>query len=389
MKMGERGPLAEVLLKKRLIICCGSGGVGKTSIAAALAIQGAILGRNTIALTIDPAKRLADSMGLGKDSPNREVPVPLERFGVLSEEKTGSLYAMVLDRRGSWDEIMTKYAPNEEIRNNILQNSFYKSLSYTFAGSQEYLAMEKLYELYGDERYDLIVVDTPPTKHTVDFLEVPQRMTDFLDRKIVKWFMLPYFTAGRIGLKLLGKTGIFLFQRLEEATGIHVLRDISEFFLNLSTMIDGVNERLRKAAEIIRSDQTAFFLIASPDATVLAEASHFISRGQEFQIPLAAIIINKVNMPADREELEPDLEELRQLMMQRWRVSREMAETLIDNYLKFRGLVLADRHHIESFKQSLPLTDAVFFCQVPYLERELQDIRGLLKINQYLFEQGP
>jgi anion-transporting ArsA/GET3 family ATPase len=378
--------LADVLDQKKIIICCGSGGVGKTSIAAALAIKGAMLGKKTIALTIDPAKRLADSMGL-KDMGNEEILVPLERFGVLPEEVPGSLHAMVLDRRGSWDELMIKYAPSEEISRNILKNSFYKNLSYTFAGSQEYLAMEKLYELYFNRKYDLIVVDTPPTKHTVDFLEVPHRMTNFLDRKIVKWFMLPYFSAGRIGLKLLGKTGLFVFQRLEDATGVYVLKDISEFFLNLSSMIDGVNERLRKAAEIIRSNQTAFFLIASPDTPVLTEAKSFLRRAGEFQIPLTAIIINKVNLYLYHEFANYALEEIKALARKALKVEPAIAERLAVNYLNFQLLARADKNRIQTFKQSLP-PNQILFYQLPYLEKELQDIKGLLRLNHYLFDES-
>ena len=378
--------LTDLLEEKKVIICCGSGGVGKTSIAAALAIKGAMMGKKTMALTIDPAKRLADSLGL-KPKGNEETPIPLKNLGLIPGQDSGSLHAMLLDRRASWDELVVKYAPNEEIGKNILNNQFYKSLSHTFAGSQEYLAMEKLYDLYINRKYDLIIVDTPPTKHTLDFLEVPQRMTDFLDRKIIKWFMLPYFSAGRLGLKLLGKTGLFIFRRLEDATGIYVLKDISEFFLNLSSMIDGTIERMRKTSEVLRNKQTAFFLITSPEASVLAEANYFLRRVKELNIPLAAVIINKVNVVPDGIVNDNGLREIKALVKERWGLEKGLGERLVDNFLQFQLLARADKKRIQSFKQTLP-SNQIMIYQVPCLEKDLHAINGLLTLNQYLFAGG-
>jgi anion-transporting ArsA/GET3 family ATPase len=378
--------LNKLLEEKKVVICCGSGGVGKTSIAAALAIKGAMMGKKTMALTIDPAKRLADSLGL-EPKGNEETPILLESLGLIPPGSPGSLHAMALDRRGNWDELIGKYAPNEEIGKNILNNPFYKNLSHTFAGSQEYLAMEKLYDLYVNRKYDLIVVDTPPTKHTLDFLEVPQKMSDFLDRKIIKWFMLPYFSAGRMGLKLLGKTGLFVFRRLEEATGIYVLKDVSEFFLNLSSMIDGTIERMRKASEILRNEQTAFSLIITPDPSVLSEAAYFLKRIDEFKVPLGAVIINKVNAAPEGIVNDGQLEEIKNLAKDQGGVENRLGERLVENYLQFRLLAQADINRIQSFKRTLP-SNQIMIYPVPYLEKDLYAIKGLLRLNQYLFPDG-
>jgi anion-transporting ArsA/GET3 family ATPase len=185
-----------------VIVCAGSGGVGKTTAAATIALWGAKRGRRAAVLTIDPARRLADSLGLPLAG-GSEIAVPKELLRANGIEIQGSLSAMMLDQKGAWDSLVERHAPSPEIRDRILENRFYQHLSQSFAGSQEYMAIEELARLRESARYDLIVVDTPPSRHALEFLEAPQRIHDFLDRRIVRWFVKPYVAAGWSALRLL------------------------------------------------------------------------------------------------------------------------------------------------------------------------------------------
>ena len=229
--------LDDILQRHRVIICAGSGGVGKTTTAAALALRAALGGRRTVVLTIDPAKRLANALGINSvGSTVSAVPIPGMPRGQLS--------AMMLDQKGAWDELVARHAPSEEIRARILNNNFYQHLSQSFAGSQEYMAIEQLCELHASGLYDLVVVDTPPTRHALDFLEAPRRIADFLDRRIVKWFVRPYFSAGWATLRLVNRTAGFLFRRLEDATGISALVEVSDFFTSMSSLFENFEPRV-------------------------------------------------------------------------------------------------------------------------------------------------
>src|SRR5947208_948414 len=210
-----------VLERLRVVIAAGSGGVGKTTVAASIALWGALGGRRTVVITIDPARRLADSLGLEMLGA-AERKIPLEGLAAEGVPPRGSLVALMLDQKGAWDALVERHAP-PEARARILANPFYQHLSQTFAGSHEYMAIEQLCLLVESGRYDLIVVDTPPTRHALDFLEAPRRIGDFLDRKIIRWFLRPYFSAGWSALRAMNRTAGFLLRRLEQATGVPAL----------------------------------------------------------------------------------------------------------------------------------------------------------------------
>ena len=195
----------DVVAGHEVIVCAGSGGVGKTTTAASLAVHAARQGRRTMVLTIDPARRLADALGVSPVG-NQECEVKLGGGG--------SLGAMMLDQKGAWDQLVERYAPSAEVRERIFHNRFYQHLSESFAGSQEYMAIEQLCVLAESGEWDLIVVDTPPTRHALDFLEAPQRLGDFLDRSVVKWFVKPYFTAGWSALRAVNRSVGFLLRSL-------------------------------------------------------------------------------------------------------------------------------------------------------------------------------
>jgi anion-transporting ArsA/GET3 family ATPase len=272
----------------QIIVCCGSGGVGKTTTAASLALRAAERGRRTVVLTIDPAKRLAQSMGLTElDNTPRAV------AGLLA----GELDAMMLDMKRTFDEIVEAHAEPGKAE-AILQNPFYVALSSSFAGTQEYMAMEKLGQLKASGAYDLIVVDTPPTRSALDFLDAPQRMTTLLDGRMVKILLAPAKASGKAYLKVV-TAGFNVFTgAITRIIGASVLQDVSQFVAALETLFGGFRERAQTTYDLLKADGTAFVVVAAPERDALREAAYFVERLAEESMPLAGLVVNRVHRSA-------------------------------------------------------------------------------------------
>lgn len=363
--------LAEVVNAHHVVICAGSGGVGKTTTAAALGVYAAQQGRRTIVLTIDPARRLADALGL-RDLGNEARRVPIKA--------SGSLSAMMLDQKGAWDRLVERYAPSTEARERILANRFYQHLSQSFAGSQEYMAVEQLSELHDSGEYDLIVVDTPPTQHALDFLDAPRRIADFLDRQVVRWFVKPYFSAGWATLRTVNRTVSALFRRVEEATGVSALADVSDFFTSMSALFDGFEERVERVDKLLHSKQTAFVLVASPDEQVLTEAEYFCGKVDELNVPLRAVIFNRVHRESAVSGRSVDETWLVKAMSRS--VGAERARQFADNFLRYEALARGDNLRIEAFRKQLARRTIV--ATVPNFEGDLHDLDGLRRMIPHL-----
>jgi anion-transporting ArsA/GET3 family ATPase len=364
--------IAPVVADHEVVICVGSGGVGKTTTAAALGLHGAEQGRRTVVLTIDPARRLADALGL-RQLGNQACPVDLR--------STGSLSAMMLDQKGAWDQLVERYAPSDEVRSRILANSFYQHLSQSFAGSQEYMAIEQLSELHDSGEYDLIVVDTPPTRHALDFLEAPQRISDFLNRDVIRWFVKPYFSAGWTTLQFMNRTAAALMRRLEEATGVGALVEISEFFAAMSGLFDGFEDRVQAVYRLLRSPRTAFVLVASPDEQVLAEAEYFFRKVKEMSIHLRAVVFNRVHHESGLAPGAAD-EPWLHALLERVLGDRERAGELVTNFFRYETQARGDDLRIEAFLDQLPADTAV--ATVPNFDEDLHDLSGLRRMLPYL-----
>src|SRR5436190_11768455 len=225
-------------------------------------------GLKVAVLTIDPARRLADSLGL-PELGNEERQVEIDG--------SGELWAMMLDPKRTFDDLIEKHAPDERTRDAVLSNRIYQELSNAVAGSQEYMAMEKLYELHQEERYDLLVLDTPPTRNALDFLEAPERLARFIDSRSLQFFLKP----GRAGLKILGRGTGLLFSTLKRVTGVDLLQDLSEFFQSFGDMAEGFEERARRVNELLSDRRTAFFVVTSPERDSIDEAIFFHRRLRE------------------------------------------------------------------------------------------------------------
>ena len=280
--------------RTRIIVCCGSGGVGKTTTAAALGLRAAERGRHVVVLTVDPARRLAQSMGLSSlDNTPRPVPLP-DAVG------DGTLDAMMLDMKRTFDEIVEGHADPDRA-GQILANPFYQSLSSSFAGTQEYMAMEQLGQLRRTDQWDLIVVDTPPSRSALDFLDAPQRLSRFLDGRLIKLLTAPTRAGGRAYMKVVN-AGFGMFTGIvTKIIGAQVLRDVQTFVAAFDTMFGGFRERAEDTYRLLQTPGTAFLVVATPEPDALREASYFVERLSEDRMPLAGLILNRVHRsPAAR-----------------------------------------------------------------------------------------
>jgi len=386
--------LEDLLRNKQIIICCGSGGVGKTTVSAALGVQAALLGKEVLALTVDPAKRLADSLGL-VELGNREAPLPRESFLRYGQEPAGSLYAMMLDTKRTFDELIERYAPNPDVAQNILRNRFYQNLSSAMAGSHEYLAMEKLYQLHLQGRYDLIVLDTPPTKHALDFLEAPSRVRAFFDRRISQWFVKPYLTMGRLGMNLFNRTAGTVLRLLERFTGAEFLHDVSDFVTGLADSFDIFRSRAEEVMHVLSGGQTSFLLVTGTDRNALEEAAYFYDRIQEASLPFGGVIANRFHtLPVlgeagpgsaqgpDQETVDSQDSLVSYLHGERG-LPVPVARQLAENFDRYDRLSRRDRSILREFLQRS--SKQIPILTVPVFDEDIFDVGGLLKMNAYLF----
>jgi anion-transporting ArsA/GET3 family ATPase len=272
----------------RVIVCCGSGGVGKTTTSAALALRAAERGRRTVVLTIDPARRLAQALGLEalENEPGRVAGV--------QGEGAGELHAMMLDMRRTFDEMVQAHSSPERAE-VILANPFYQTISSSFSGTQEYMAMEKLGQLAATGQWDLVVVDTPPSRSALDFLDAPQRMSNFLDGRMIRLLSAPARAGGR-GLRKIVSTGFGLFAKaVSTILGGQLLADASAFVQAFDTMFGGFRERAEATYALLRSPGTAFLVVAAPEPDALREAAYFVDRLSAEGMPLAGLVLNRTH----------------------------------------------------------------------------------------------
>lgn len=274
-----------------IIVCCGSGGVGKTTTSAALALRAAERGRKVVVLTIDPARRLAQSMGI-EQLDNTPRPVTGLRSNGKGNRKGGSLDAMMLDMKRTFDEVVESQATPEKAK-QILENPFYIALSSSFAGTQEYMAMEKLGQIHADAQregtYDLIVVDTPPSRSALDFLDAPERLSSFLDGRFIRLLLTPAKGPAKMMTAGLG----LITSALNKILGAQVLRDMQTFVTAFDTLFGGFRQRAQRTFQLLQADGTAFLVIAAPEPDALREAAYFVERLGEDRMPLAGLIVNR------------------------------------------------------------------------------------------------
>ncbi|HEX8823081.1 MAG TPA: ArsA-related P-loop ATPase [Archangium sp.] len=360
--------LTPALEKKRVLLCVGSGGVGKTTVSATLALRAAVDGRSSLVCTIDPAKRLANSLGLNALG-NVEAQVPASVLEPLGLKPKGTLHAMMLDMKATWDDLITKYAPPDK-RERILANRFYQSLSSALAGSQEYIAMEKLWELRTRRDYELIVLDTPPTAHALDFLEAPNRVLDFLDNEAAKWLLTPALAAGKIGLSIFSFGSSYVSKTISKFTGTETLQELAGFMSAIAPMNESFRERARGVRELLEADSTGFVLVTSPGRERLDEVTHFHRLLKQNRMEVVALVVNRVH-PMPSQLL---WEEAKGLIPTR----RAKAE---ETLRELTVLAEQDLRGIAELQAACPGTPLI---QVPRFEMDVHDIGALWRTGRYL-----
>ncbi len=361
--------VADLLEGKRVCICAGAGGVGKTTTSAAVAMGMAARGLKVAVLTIDPAKRLANSLGL-PELGNEERMVDPERFAEAGLEMRGELWAMMLDAKRTWDEVIERHAPDEKTRDAVLQNRIYQELSNAVAGSTEYMAIEKLFELHHEGRYDLLVLDTPPTRNALEFLEAPERLSRFVDSRSLSFFLKP----GRLGMKVLGRGSGLLFGVMKRVTGIDLLADLSEFFQSFGDMASGIEERAARVGQLLGERETTFLLVTSPQRDAIDEAIFFRRRLRDRRLPFGGAIVNRMHEGADADaDVSDDLEAL---------LGDKLGRKVARNFEDHHRLAEHDRAGVRRLMRELGREPLI---AVPLLDEDVYDLEGLAEIDEYLF----
>ncbi|HWM55833.1 MAG TPA: ArsA family ATPase [Solirubrobacterales bacterium] len=364
----------EILTGKRICICAGSGGVGKTTTSAAIAMGMAARGLKVCVLTIDPAKRLADSLGL-KQLGNEAKQVGPELFERHGIEMEGELWAMMLDAKATFDELVARQAPDEESRDRVLGNRIYQQISNALAGSQEYMAMEKLFELHTEGRFDLLVLDTPPTRNALDFLDAPKRLTQFIEGRSLGVFMKPTGLAARVA----GRGASVALSVMKRIVGFDLLADLAEFFNAFSGMVDGFQERAKRVNKLLGDPSTSFLVVCGPQGEPIDEAVYFHRKLVEAKLPFGGVIVNKVHYPAER--LRGDGADLPAALAERLG-DEELAQRVAENFADYQALAERDVRNIDRLAAELRTKGVI---RVPYLDEDVHDLAGLGEINRYLF----
>jgi len=369
--------LSDVLEGKEICICAGSGGVGKTTTSAAIATGMAARGLKVCVLTIDPAKRLADSLGLEElgNEARRVDPALFEKQGV---EMKGELWAMMLDAKATFDELIARQAPDEESRDRVLENRIYQQISSALAGSQEYMAMEKLFELHTEGEFDLLVLDTPPTRNALDFLDAPKRLTQFIEGRSMKMFMKPTGLAAKVA----GRGTSVVLGVLKRILGFDLLSDLAEFFNAFSGMVEGFQARAKRVDKLLADPGTCFLVVCGPQGEPVNEAVYFHRKLVEAKLPFGGVIVNKVHYPA--EELGQGGEDLPAVLTEKLG-DDDLARRVAANFSDYQALAERDARNIARLASELHTRGVI---RVPYLDEDVHDLAGLAEINRYLFATG-
>jgi anion-transporting ArsA/GET3 family ATPase len=380
----EHSGLEQLLASREIIITCGAGGVGKTTTAAAAAAMAAVhLGGKVLVLTVDPARRLASALGLGAFG-NDETRVPDEAFAAVGVEPQGELWAAMLDTKQSWDALVHRHAPDAATREAILANPLYENITGKFVQSHDYIAVERLYEIHASGRYDLIVVDTPPTRNAVDFLEAPARMAEFFSSRLLRWLIAPYRS------KLVNMASKPFYTVADRVLGSKFLEDIAEFFILFQTMYGGFVERASAVSALLADRRTSFVVVTTLEVAPAREAEFFIGALAERDLRLGAVVFNRV-LPSYL--LDPvGVEAARSLLRDPDRgvaavddvaaapLVRRVLQEIGERYLDFR--VVASR---EATQRAMLASRADTVAIAPQLDHDIADLGGVLRLGRSLW----
>ncbi len=377
------------LFESSLIICAGSGGVGKTTVAAALGLEGARRGLKVLVLTIDPARRLADSLGMGPIG-NEAVRIDPERLATLGVVDNGELWALMLDAKRTFDDLVVRYAPSREVADRILANRYYQQISRSMVGSQEYMAMEHLLSSFEQDYYDLVVLDTPPSRHALDFLRAPSRIRGVLEEGVLNWLLKPSsFLLRRVQRSAGVEGGGSFLETLERVIGLGMIRDLSEFVLLFKDMLGDFKQRASGSQALLGAERTRFVLVTSPNRTAVEEAAFFLQQISERGFHFGGFVINRVLPLAAGPTSQEDLDALRTMDDAAWydlfpdtppagmspsayrRLLARLRESL-DTLPRVAGI---DRANIRWLREAAG--DQHLYVQIPELPFDVHDLESL------------
>jgi len=376
--------LLEVIRERDIIVCVGSGGVGKTTTAATLGLAAARRGMKALVLTIDPAKRLANSLGLAELGHNVQE-VPPELVGKDAPVAGGQLFAMMLDQKVAFDEVVAKHAKDPAAVQRILANPVYSQISGSLAGAQEYAAMAKLHDFDAEGTYDTIIVDTPPTAHALDFLDAPRKLSEAIDSPAIEWFRKLQGGSGS-GWSLVGKTGSFVMKRLAKFVGSQFIDDLGVFFTEFNDILGGFKQRAEETFALLRQPRVGFVLVASPEPMAVREALAFHERLKAAQMPFVGFVVNKVYpsrpVSTDANAVAKAMEPIVAPLGLSGTTRTMAAQALLAAHAEIETLAAADRDAIGELARAGG-TDALL-VEVPIQRDDVHDVDRLVGLERWL-----
>jgi anion-transporting ArsA/GET3 family ATPase len=383
--------LADLLSAKEMVVVCGSGGTGKTTVAAAMGARAAaMLGGRVLVLTVDPARRLATALGLGAVG-NTASRVPDSAFADAGVECRGELWVAMLDTKAGWDDLIRRHAPDPALREQVLANPLYRNITGRFVNSHDYIAMEQLHDLHASGRYDLVIIDTPPSRNALDLLDAPGRMREFFGSRLLKWLTVPYRS------RLFAAASKPFYQVADRVLGSRFLQDIAEFFILFQTMEAGFVQRATEVERLLTDDRTTFVVVSTLEAAPAREARYLADELRRRRMPLGAMVLNRTLPPGLRQpavakaaarlrEVAADPAAMRELGKSASARPAQVREVLVEVADRFRDVtVVAGR---EAERRAELETAAPVTAVVPTMPSDVHDLAGLLVLGGHLLGNG-
>jgi anion-transporting ArsA/GET3 family ATPase len=379
------GSIEQLLAAKEIVIHCGSGGVGKTTTAAAVAAMAAVHhGGKVLVVTVDPARRLANALGLEAFG-NVETQIPHQAFLDAGVEPRGELWAAMLDTKQSWDDLVRRHAPDRATRDAILANPLYKNITGRFVQSHDYIAMERLYEIHASGRFDLIIVDTPPTRNAIDFLEAPERMADFFSSRLLRWLTVPARS------RVLTMASRPFYSIADRILGSKFLEDIAEFFLLFQTMYKGFVTRAEAVTRTLADKRTTFVVVSTLESAPVREAEYFIDALEDRRLHLGAVVLNKVLPDWFLDEgatraaraLSADAEGAARVVPPAVGSPEQVARVLHEVGESFLNFQVVAKREAEVRAELSAAPEVV--AAVPYFDHDITDLAGLLQLGEQIW----
>jgi anion-transporting ArsA/GET3 family ATPase len=378
--------LDELVMSRRVLVAVGAGGVGKTTTAAALGLGAARRGRRVLCLTIDPARRLAEALGLERMSSEAQAVSP-ERLAAAGVPVTGSLTAMMLDTKRTFDELVVKHSSSPERARKLLDNRLYKYVSTSLAGTQEYMAMEKLVAVKEDPRFDLVILDTPPTANALDFLDAPQRLAEAIDSQAMRWFVQAFESTGKLSLNLLARSAAIVLRGLGRITGGGFLEAMAEFITELNDLFGGFKARAALVEASLRSPEVSFVLVTSPAPMSIQEVLFFSERLTEAHMPRGAFVVNRFRLPPpDAGGTPGEADAAGAVAARELKLEDDAAPRLVQAYADALRLASLDALHVKKLGERAQ--GRVPIVRVPELPSDVHDLEHLNELAETLMKGG-